>query len=42
VGQTTFTDANVQSGQTYLYYVTSVDSSGAESSPSNSTTVTIP
>jgi fibronectin type 3 domain-containing protein len=40
--QTAFTDSNVQSGQSYNYYVTSVDSSGIESSPSNSTAVTIP
>jgi fibronectin type 3 domain-containing protein len=40
--QTAYTDAGVQSGQTYQYYVTSVDSSGVESSPSNTTTVTVP
>jgi hypothetical protein len=40
--QTSFTDSGVQSGAAYDYYVTSVDSSGVESSPSNTTTVTIP
>jgi hypothetical protein len=40
--QTTYTYTGVQSGQTYQYYVTSVDSSGVESSPSNTTTVAIP
>ena len=40
--QTAFNDISVQGGQTYNYYVTSVDSSGAESAPSNTTTVTIP
>jgi hypothetical protein len=40
--QTSFTDTGVQGGMAYDYYVTSVDSSGVESSPSNTTTVTIP
>jgi hypothetical protein len=40
--QTAYSDSGVQSGQTYNYYVTSVDSSGAESVPSNITTVSIP
>jgi fibronectin type 3 domain-containing protein len=40
--QTAYTDTGVQSGSTYQYYVTSVDSSGVESTPSNTTTVTIP
>jgi hypothetical protein len=40
--QTAYTDSGVQSGQSYKYYVTSVDSSGVESSPSNTTTVTVP
>jgi fibronectin type 3 domain-containing protein len=40
--QTAYTDSGVQSGQSYSYYVTSVDSSGVESSPSNTTTVTVP
>jgi hypothetical protein len=42
VAQTTYTDTSVQSGQSYSYYVTSVSSSGAESTPSKTTTVTIP
>jgi predicted phage tail protein len=41
-GQTTYTDTTVQSGQKYEYYVTSVESGGGESKPSNTTTVTIP
>jgi fibronectin type 3 domain-containing protein len=40
--QTAFTDTNVQSGKSYDYYVTSVDSTGLESTPSNTTTVTVP
>jgi len=40
--QTAYTDANVQSGQNYTYYVTSVDSTGLESLPSNTTTVNVP
>jgi Abnormal spindle-like microcephaly-assoc'd, ASPM-SPD-2-Hydin/Protein of unknown function (DUF1573) len=40
--QTSFTDSNAQSSTTYQYYVTSVDSTGAESTPSNTTTVTVP
>jgi hypothetical protein len=40
--QTAFADTSVQTRQTYNYYVTSVDSSGVESAPSNSTSVTIP
>jgi len=39
--QPTYTDTNVQSGNTYKYYVTSVDSAG-ESKPSNTFTATIP
>jgi fibronectin type 3 domain-containing protein len=39
---TTYTDMAVQSGATYDYYVTSVDSAGNQSVPSNVTTVTIP
>jgi fibronectin type 3 domain-containing protein len=42
IAQTNFTDSAVQSGMTYQYYVTAVDSSGAQSSPSNITEVTIP
>jgi fibronectin type 3 domain-containing protein len=40
--QTAYTDTSVLGGQTYNYYITSVDSAGTESSPSNTTTVTIP
>ncbi|MGC2300506.1 MAG: fibronectin type III domain-containing protein, partial [Acidobacteriaceae bacterium] len=39
---TNFTDSTVQSGQAYDYIVTSVDSSGVESAPSNTFDVTIP
>ena len=39
---TAFTDSATQSGKSYNYFVTSVDSSGVESSPSNTYTVTIP
>lgn len=39
---TTFTDNAVTSGQSYIYYVTSVDHSGVESVPSNQFGVTIP
>jgi hypothetical protein len=39
---TSFADSNVQSGSTYQYYVTSVDSSGVESDPSNVASVSIP
>jgi hypothetical protein len=39
---TTFTDTTVKSGQAYDYIVTSVDSSGVESAPSNTFDVTIP
>jgi len=40
--ETTYMDSTVESGQTYDYYVTDIDSSGAESAPSNITSVTIP
>jgi fibronectin type 3 domain-containing protein len=40
--QTAYTDTNVQSGQIYSYYVTTVNSSGMESPPSNITTITVP
>ena len=40
--QTSYSDTSVQSGATYQYIVKSVDSRGAESAPSNSTTVTVP
>jgi hypothetical protein len=39
---TSFTDSTVQSGQTYYYVVTSVDSSGVESVSSNQAQATIP
>jgi Abnormal spindle-like microcephaly-assoc'd, ASPM-SPD-2-Hydin len=39
---TTYTDTSVQAGQTYDYYVTAVDSEGAESAASNEVAVTIP
>jgi hypothetical protein len=39
---TTYTDNTVQDGQSYVYYITSVDSSGGESTPSNAFDVTIP
>lgn len=40
--QTAYLDSTVQNGQTYSYQVTSVDTSGIESVPSNSITVSIP
>jgi hypothetical protein len=40
--QTSYTDSTGQSGAAYQYYVTTVDSAGVESGPSNSTSVTIP
>jgi len=40
--QTSYADTGVQSGSTYDYIVKSVDSKGMESTPSNSTRVTIP
>ena len=42
ISPTTYADSTVTSGQTYSYMVKSVGSSGTESSPSNTTTVTIP
>jgi len=39
---TTFTDSTVENGQSYVYYVTSVDSAGVESTPSNAFDVAIP
>jgi fibronectin type 3 domain-containing protein len=39
---TTYTDTTVQSGQKYVYTVTSVDASGLESVDSNLFTATIP
>jgi hypothetical protein len=35
-------DGSVQSGVSYTYYVTSVNSSGVESVPSNKTSATVP
>jgi fibronectin type 3 domain-containing protein len=40
--QLTFTDTSVQSGTTYYYAVTAVDSSNVESSYSNQATASIP
>ncbi len=40
--QTSYTDTSVQSGSTYAYMVKSVDSKGVESTPSNTTSVTVP
>jgi hypothetical protein len=40
--QTTYVDSTVQTGVTYDYIVTSVDSSGLESTPSNEVAATIP
>ncbi len=40
--QTTYTDTAVQNGQSYDYVVKTVDTAGAESAPSNRTSVTIP
>ncbi|HJT71395.1 MAG TPA: choice-of-anchor D domain-containing protein [Terriglobales bacterium] len=42
VAGTSFTDTTVQSGQTYYYVVTAVDSSGVESAYSNQASATIP
>ena len=39
---TSFTDTTVQSGETYFYVTTSVDSGGDESAQSNQATVSIP
>jgi fibronectin type 3 domain-containing protein len=38
----TYTDTSVQSGTTYYYVVTAVDSSGDESTDSNQATAVIP
>ncbi|MGO9516628.1 MAG: choice-of-anchor D domain-containing protein [Candidatus Korobacteraceae bacterium] len=40
--QTSFADSDVQSGLTYQYYVTAVDTQGVQSVPSNMAEVTIP
>jgi len=42
VSTTAYTDNTVQSGQTYYYWVTAVDSSGIESAYSSDTSATIP
>jgi Domain of unknown function (DUF4082)/Abnormal spindle-like microcephaly-assoc'd, ASPM-SPD-2-Hydin/HYDIN/CFA65/VesB-like, Ig-like domain/Cep192 domain 4 len=42
VAGTSFTDTSVQSGSTYYYVVTAVNAAGAESSPSNQVSATIP
>jgi hypothetical protein len=42
VSSTSYTDSNVQSGSTYYYVTTAVDSSGAESGYSNETQAVIP
>lgn len=39
---TAFVDSNVQSSNSYVYYVTSVSAGGIESVPSNTASVTIP
>jgi len=39
---TTYSDSTVASGTSYVYYVVSVDSAGAESAPSNSWSASIP
>lgn len=40
--QTTYVDSTVQNGQTYMYQVTSVDTSGTESVPSDPINISIP
>jgi hypothetical protein len=40
--QTSYVDSTIQNGKTYDYWVATVDTSGAESAPSNSITVSIP
>jgi hypothetical protein len=42
VGTTSYTDNTVQSGQTYYYWVTALDSSGDESAYSSDVSATIP
>jgi hypothetical protein len=42
ITDTKYTDGTVQAGQTYNYYVTSVDGKGAESKPSEKITATVP
>jgi fibronectin type 3 domain-containing protein len=40
--ETSYIDGDVESGLTYDYYVTDIDTSGTESAPSNMTSVMIP
>jgi len=40
--QTSYVDTTVQASQTYQYYVESVGSAGALSTPSNTTSITVP
>jgi fibronectin type 3 domain-containing protein len=42
ISSTSYTDSNVQSGNTYYYVTTAVDSSGAESVYSDQATAAIP
>lgn len=42
VTQTTYLDSNVQDGQTYDYFVESIDAAGVASAPSNTAVVPIP
>jgi len=42
ISQTTYIDLTVQTKSVYVYYVKSVDAAGAESTPSNEVTVTVP
>ena len=42
ISTTSYTDSSVQAGQTYFYVVTSVDSTGTESTFSNEVSATIP
>ena len=42
VTQTQYVDGTAQAGRTYEYYVTSVDSRGLESKPSERITVAVP
>jgi len=42
INQLDYNDSAIQLGQTYFYYVTAVDSSGVESSPSNIVSGTVP
>jgi fibronectin type 3 domain-containing protein len=42
VTQTQYVDGTALAGRTYVYYVTSVDSKGLESNPSEKITVVVP